>query len=126
MMTTMPIKAQPFEIRYDTNGRMCNPALPAGCDGVPGVSFRNLKPSSRELRRSEKHLAQFPCPFSRQYAVCASAEVAARLGRLFAAQRAKIRKATGLPYVEDEIAQSVVDRLAAMNLSIGTSLANFQ
>ena len=115
--------AQPYPIQYDTNGRMCNPALPVGCDGIDGVSFVNFKPSRRQLFRSSKALTRFPCPFARQHGVCNTVETAARLDRLFVQQRAVLRRATGKPYVEDPVAARIDVRLRALNLAIGTVIS---
>lgn len=116
----------PFSIRYDSNGRMCNPDLPAGVDGVPGASFRNFKPTRRQLRRSSRYVTKFPCPFTRQYAVCETSQLASRLDLIFVRQRAVLRKATGVPYVRDELAEAEAEYLAHINRHVvGTSLAGF-
>ena len=122
----MCVPNRPFPVRYDSNGRMCNPALPVGCDGIDGVSFVNFKPTRRRLKAVGKVATTLPCPFSRQYGVCRDATVAKRLDRLFARQRATLRKATGKPYVVDEQAAKVDEYLKNYNLCVvGTSLEGF-
>lgn len=71
-----------------------NPALPAE---ISGVSFLNFKPR----KAAGLHVTVHPCPFRRQHAVSRDAAAIARLDRLFAGQRARLRKSTGVPYFVD-------------------------
>lgn len=91
-------------------GRPINPALPTDIDGVV---WRNFPPSRRQLAQAGRFATRLPCPWRRQHAVCSRLEDAQRLDRLFAGQRAKLRRETGLPYVEDQQGDAFNDALFA-------------
>lgn len=100
----------------DAAGNVVNPALPLD---IEGVSWPHFKPSRATLAKTGRVATKFPCPYRKQHAVCATAEIAARLDHLFVAQKAQLRLATGLPYFVDKIEESRSARLAAHGRAMG-------
>jgi len=103
-------------VRRTAHGRTLNPALP---EEISGVGFHNLKPTRATVARHGLTISRLPCPYRRQHAASKDAGAIARLDRLFAKQRATLRKATGKPYFVDHEQDRVSAALLARGLALG-------
>lgn len=71
----------------------------------------NFKPSARQAKREGVYVSKHPCPYARQHAVSKDCAVILELDSLFAEQRDRLKRTTGVPYFTDASAERAAQKL---------------
>lgn len=91
------------------NSRTKNPAVRTSL--LSRFALVNFKPSARQAKRDGVYVSKFPCPYARQHAVSKDHAVIVELDSLFAQQRDRLKRTTGVPYFTDASADRAAQKL---------------
>lgn len=99
------------------NSRTANPSIRIPL--IARFALVNFRPSARQAKRDGIYVSKYPCPYARQHAISKDRVVIVELDALFAGQRDRLKRTTGVPYFTDEGAERAAQKLLSWGKARG-------